>query len=69
MEELWARWVAGRRGHGLEVSPSGLLDEAVANGDTVAGGGGIDGGGGERKHVFEGSVRGGFEGVCVQVEE
>lgn len=62
-EQVWAGGGGvgrGRSGHGLEVSPSGLLHEVVADGDLVAGGGGgggVDGGGGGgRKHVSEGCV-------------
>ncbi|KAI7991855.1 hypothetical protein LOK49_LG12G01917 [Camellia lanceoleosa] len=57
---------ARRGGHGLEVGPGGLFDEAVADGDLVAGlggaggGGGIHGGGGEE--VLEGGVGEGFDG-------
>lgn len=57
----------GSRGHGLEVSPSSLLDQMVADGDLVAGaggggrGGGVDGGVGRREHVPEGCVGGGSE--------
>lgn len=51
---------AGRGGHGLEVGPGGLFDEAVANGDFVSGVGGGSGGGGveggARDEVFERSV-------------
>lgn len=74
-EEVWAGWAARGSGHGLEVGPSGLLDEAVANGDMVGraggGGGGINGGGGGRKHVFKGSVgeEGRFDRDKLQVEE
>ncbi|KAF7818832.1 putative HVA22-like protein g [Senna tora] len=39
-EEGGARWAGRGSGHGLEVSPSGLLDEAVANRDLVARSGG-----------------------------
>lgn len=72
-EEVWARW-AGGGGHGLEVGPGGLLNEAVANGDFVAGvvgggsGGGIHGGGGGEQ-VFERSVGfGALEGEELQVQ-
>lgn len=73
-EQVWAGW-AGGGGHGLEVGPGGLLDEAVADGDLVAGGGGVgrrgldggEGGGGEE--VLEGGVGlGAFEGEKLQVE-
>lgn len=65
-EKVWAGGGVGRgrSGHGLEVSPSGLLHEVVADGDLIAGGGGgggVDGGGGGgggRKHVSEGCVGG-----------
>ncbi|KAM1093541.1 hypothetical protein ACFX2B_008535 [Malus domestica] len=72
-EEVWARW-AGGGGHGLEVGPGGLLNEAVANGDFVAGvvgggnGGGIHGGGGGEQ-VSERSVGfGALEGEELQVQ-
>lgn len=64
----------GRGGHRLEVSPGGLLNEAVADRDFVAGvrggGGGrrVDGGGGG-EDVLEGGVGlgGGLEGEEPQV--
>lgn len=55
-------------GHGLQVCPGRLLDEAVADGDFVAGvaaeggaAGGLDAGGGPREQVLEGGVGGGLE--------
>lgn len=74
-EQVWAGRVACG-GHGLEVGPGGLLDEAVADGDLVPGAGGgvgrgrLDGGeGGGRKEVLEGGVGfGALEGEKLQVE-
>ncbi|RDX67493.1 HVA22-like protein j, partial [Mucuna pruriens] len=67
-EEVRAGWAAGGSGHGLEVGPCGLLHKAVADGDlvvlVVACDGGVDGGR-KRKHVFEGSIRWGFDGEWV----
>lgn len=70
MEEIGAGGI-GRSGHRLEISPSGLLNEAIADGDFVGGvsggscSGRVDGGGGGRgKDVLERGVglRRGFEG-------
>lgn len=72
MEEIGAGGI-GRSGHRLEISPSGLLNEAIADGDFVGGvsggscGGRVDGGSrgrGRGKDVLERSVglRRGFEG-------
>lgn len=78
MEETGAGGI-GRSGHRLEISPSGLLNEAIADGDFVArvsggsGSGRVDGsgggGGGGGKDVFEGGVglRRGLEGEEPQV--
>lgn len=75
-EEIWTWW-AGGGGHGLEVGPGGLLHEAVADGDLVAGagcrGGGRrvhgGGGGGWGEEVFERRVGfGALEGEELQVE-
>ncbi|KAI8017036.1 hypothetical protein LOK49_LG04G02607 [Camellia lanceoleosa] len=64
---------ARRGGHGLEVGPGGLFDEAVADGDLVAGlgrgggGRGIHGGGGEE--VLEGGVGEGFDGDELEIHD
>lgn len=61
MEKIGASGI-GRSGHRLEISPSGLLNEAVADQDFVAGvsggsgGGRVDGDGGGGKDVLEGGV-------------
>lgn len=72
-EEVGGGGVAGRSGHGLEVGPGCLLDEAVADGNLLAGvgggGGGVDGGVGRREDVSEGRVGGGgggFQGDQLQ---
>jgi hypothetical protein len=55
-------WAGGARGggHGLEVGPGGLFDQAVADRDLGPGGGGGGGGpnssGGGGEEVFEGGV-------------
>lgn len=68
-EEVGSGGAALGGGHGLKVGPGGLLNEAVADGNFLAGvhggGGGVHGGVGRRKHVSEGSVgggKGGFKG-------
>jgi len=68
-EEVGGGGAAGGFGHGLEVGPSSLLYEAVADGNLLpgvrGGGGGVHGEVGGREHVFEGRVgggEGGFQG-------
>lgn len=65
-EEVGSGGAALGGGHGLKVGPGGLLNEAVADGNFLAGvhggGGGVHGGVGRREHVSEGSVGGGEGG-------
>jgi len=66
-EEVGGGGAAGGGGHGLEVGPSSLLYEAVADGNLLPGvrrgGGGVHGEVGGREHVSEGRVGGG-KGGC-----
>lgn len=73
-EEVVGGGGVGGGGHGLEVGPGGLLDEAVADGDLVAALGGrrrLDSGG-VGEEVFEAGVGGrrreGTEGGELQIE-
>lgn len=68
-EEVGGGSAAGGGGHGLQVGPSSLLYQAVADGNFLAGvrggGGGVHGEVGGREHVSEGRVgggEGGFQG-------